>query len=51
LDEDGKRALKLDIVRRARAVAEATGGFLGIGRRVSAEEEAVLRELETAFSQ
>jgi hypothetical protein len=35
-------------MKRARKVAEAAGGFLGIGS-VSAEEKAVLNELEQAF--
>lgn len=38
-----------DILQRARAVAEAAGGFLGLGRKVSAAEAAVLRELADAF--
>ena len=50
LDEDAKRALKAELLGRARKVAEATGGFLGVGRRVSASEEAVLERLERAFS-
>jgi len=37
------------IVGRARAVAEAAGGFLGVGS-VSREERAVLAALEQAFS-
>ena len=50
MDEDARRALKQDILNRARAIAEATGGFLGIGRKVSHQEEIVLQELATAFS-
>lgn len=38
------------ILGRARAVAEAAGGFLGLGSKVSKEEEAVLRELQETFS-
>jgi len=45
MDEDARRALKQDILNRARAIAEATGGFLGIGRKVSYQEEIVLQEL------
>ena len=50
LDQEGRRALQADLLGRARRVAEATGGFLGVGRRVSAAEEAVLAKLEQAFS-
>jgi hypothetical protein len=50
LDDEGKRALKLELLGRARRVAEATGGFLGVGRRVSPSEEAVLERLEKAFA-
>jgi hypothetical protein len=45
----GREALKNDLLGRARAVAEATGGFLGLGKKISDEEEAMLRKLETAF--
>ena len=38
-----------DLLGRARAVAEAAGGFLGLGNKVSDEEESVLQKLETAF--
>lgn len=44
-----KDALKEDLLRRARAVAEATGGLLGLGNRISKSEQAVLDELEQAF--
>ena len=40
--------LKENLVGRARTVAEAAGGFLGIGA-ISTEEESVLGELEGAF--
>jgi hypothetical protein len=40
--------LRRDVLGHARSVAEAAGGFLGIGR-ISAAEEAVLREMESAF--
>ena len=37
------------ILGRARAVAEAAGGILGFGSKISPEEEVVLAELEKAF--
>ena len=37
------------VMNRAREVAAATGGFLGLGRKVSAREQAVLDELEAVF--
>jgi len=49
LSADQKWHLEEKLVGRARAVAEAAGGFLGLGRKVSAEEERVLGELERAF--
>jgi hypothetical protein len=50
LDAQAKQALKQDLLGRARAVAEATGGFLGLGSRISSAEQAVLTELEQAFA-
>ena len=41
--------LKNRILGRAREVAEAAGGFLGFGNKVSDEEAAVLEELSAAF--
>jgi len=43
-----RRRLRSRVVDRARRVAEAAGGILGLGH-VSAEEEAVLADLERAF--
>lgn len=50
MDPAGKQALQAQLLDRARAVAAAAGGFLGLGRRVSAEEEAVLANLAGAFA-
>jgi hypothetical protein len=50
LGEDDRRALKEQILGRARAVAESAGGILGLLNRVSAEEERVLAQLEKAFA-
>lgn len=44
-----KHALKEDLLGRARAVAQAAGGLLGLGNKVSKSEQAVLDELEQAF--
>jgi len=44
-----RAAVKERIIGRARDVAEATGGFLGFGKRVGPEEEVVLKELAKAF--
>ena len=48
LPEDRKQ-LKREVLSRARIVAEAAGGFLGIGGKISREEEQVYEILETAF--
>ena len=47
-DEQTDR-LRRNILGRAREVAEAAGGFLGLGPKVSKEEEAVLESLARAF--
>jgi uncharacterized tellurite resistance protein B-like protein len=50
LNPEERRALRSGLVARARAVAEASGGILGLGRRVSAAEQVVLDKIEAAFS-
>ncbi|MFM0006824.1 hypothetical protein PQR57_38345 [Paraburkholderia dipogonis] len=49
LNEEARQALKATLLGRARGIAEAAGGFLGIGSRVSRAEKAVLGELERSF--
>ncbi len=49
LDAAERRKLREGLVRRARAVAEASGGILGLGRKVSPNEQAVLDAIEKAF--
>ena len=49
LDEVSRATLKEGLLGRARAVAEAAGGILGLGNKVSDSEQAVLAELERAF--
>ena len=49
LGDGEKAAVKEKVVGRARAVAEAAGGFLGLGSKVSKEENAVLESLARAF--
>jgi len=44
-----REALKQQVLGRARRVAEAAGGFLGLGKKVSTEEEIILAELAKAF--
>lgn len=44
-----RRALRDEIVRQGRVVAEATGGFKGLLSRVSGEEAAVLDDIARAF--
>lgn len=45
-----RELLKSSLLGRARVVAEASGGFLGVAWRVSEAEQAVLAQLERAFS-
>jgi hypothetical protein len=49
LTPDERKRLRSKVVDRARRVAEAAGGILGLGSHVSAEEEAVLADLGRAF--
>jgi len=49
LSESERESLKKRILGRARRVAEASGGFLGLGRRISDEEGVILAELAKAF--
>lgn len=49
LTPEEKRGLRDELLARARAVAEASGGFLGLGNKVSPEEQVVLDALAKAF--
>jgi tellurite resistance protein len=49
LDESERVAMRDRMLGRARRVAEAAGGILGLGRKVSPEEETVLAQLARAF--
>lgn len=48
---EGRLAVKNDLLGRARGIAEAAGGFLGLGNKISDAEEAVLRQLAVAFEE
>jgi hypothetical protein len=50
LDVGDRQVLMAELLGRARRVAEVTGGFLGLGQKVSTAEEAVLAKLQGAFS-
>ncbi|MDH3689658.1 MAG: hypothetical protein OEU36_09305 [Gammaproteobacteria bacterium] len=50
LNVEGKNTLKRDLLGRARSVAEAAGGFIGLGNKISKSEQDVLDELDRAFS-
>jgi len=43
------RALQLELIGRARNVAEAAGGILGMALKISSKENAVLKKMEAAF--
>jgi hypothetical protein len=49
LNEQERDALQADLLSRARAVAEAAGGFLGLGSKVCIEEKTVLDKMAAAF--
>ena len=44
-----KKTLKDGIIGHARAVAQASGGFLGMGNKISKIEDEMLKRLEGAF--
>jgi hypothetical protein len=46
-----RQPLRDAVLRQAREVAEAAGGFLGLGSKVSASEQAVLDDLARAFGE
>jgi len=48
LDDAARAKLEKELLGRAVAVAEAAGGFLGLGK-ISTAEERVLKQLERAF--
>jgi hypothetical protein len=49
LSREERELLKTRLLKRARAVAESTGSFLGLTSGVSAAEQAVLKQIEDAF--
>jgi hypothetical protein len=51
LGESEKEELKAEVLGHARVIAQASGGFLGLGSKISKSEEAVLQKLEAAFSE
>ena len=50
LTQSERETIKSLFLTRARHIAEASGGFLGLTSKVSAKEEAMLKKLESAFS-
>lgn len=49
LSQEEIEELKRDVLDRARNVAQAAGGILGLGNKISAKERDVLQTLEQAF--
>jgi hypothetical protein len=49
LAEDERTGMRDRMLARARGIAEAAGGILGLGRKVSPEEEVVLATLARAY--
>ncbi len=49
LEDAERQSLKTDLLQRARNVAEASGGFLGLTSAISDSESEVLAKLKTAF--
>lgn len=49
LDDSERKALRDDIVSRAHEIADAAGGIMGLGSRVSRAEKDVLKQIEEAI--
>lgn len=49
LDAGARATLRAQTIGRARRVAEAAGGLLGLARKISAAEERVLQELDASI--
>jgi hypothetical protein len=49
LSSTERNEIRTLFLSRARQVAEASGGFLGLTSRISEKEEAMLKKLESAF--
>lgn len=49
LSAEERDALKAELLLQARNVAEAAGGLMGLGSKVSSKEEALLTEIAAAF--
>ena len=50
LNQQELNDLRTSLLGRARRVAEATGGVMGLGSKISDEEQAVLKKMEKAFN-
>ena len=50
LDANERTKVREALLKRARSVAEASGGFLGLGQRISAGEQRVLDRIAEAFA-
>lgn len=50
LTADVRRALRNEVLRVSEGVAEASGGFFGVGDRVSEAERTMLERIEAAFA-
>jgi hypothetical protein len=44
-----KKGLKEELVGHSRAIATASGGFIGLGNKISKAEDGILKKLESAF--
>jgi uncharacterized tellurite resistance protein B-like protein len=49
LDAGERRKLREGLITRARSIAEASGGFLGLGSKISTNEQLVLDAIERTF--
>jgi DnaJ-domain-containing protein 1 len=50
LTSEEKNELKKELIINTRSVAMASGGFLGLGNKISKSESAILDQLENAFN-
>ncbi len=49
LTSEEKAELKRELIENTRSVAMASGGFLGLGNKISKSESEILKKLENAF--
>jgi hypothetical protein len=50
MSPEAGKAFSRNLMERTRSIAEATGGFFGLGNKISESERRALAELEEVFA-